>query len=173
MHKPDPSIVNAQLDEMRKVGYDTRDIDLGQIGKNVFGFFIFTLFCIVIGLGPTWYYGHLGYNDPGPSLKPQIAPGDTPLLQTDRTAHGDIVHLREREDRMLTTYGWVDEKKGVVRLPVEVAMEQALAQGFPERGSNVAEPEMTTPGSAPGGGTAPEGTGTETVPGSTESKGGQ
>lgn len=35
---------------------------------------------------------------------------------------------REREKEMLTEYGWVDRENGVVRLPIERAMELALKE---------------------------------------------
>jgi hypothetical protein len=34
--------------------------------------------------------------------------------------------LRAREETELTTYGWIDQKAGVVRLPIDRAMELTL-----------------------------------------------
>jgi hypothetical protein len=36
--------------------------------------------------------------------------------------------LREEDAKALTTYGWIDKNKGVVRIPVARAMELALAE---------------------------------------------
>ncbi len=41
--------------------------------------------------------------------------------------------LRSQEDQILSTYGWTDKKSGVVRIPVERAMELQLERGFPVR----------------------------------------
>lgn len=157
MHSPDPELANANLEEMRKVGYDTRDIDLGQITKSVMGFFIFTVFCIVAGLGPVWYYGHWGYKDTPARLKAPLAIKDAPLVQSNVTAKRDIRTLRQEELVHLTTYGWVDKEKGIVRIPVEVALQMALERGFPER-TGVAEsaiseptPDMSMPSQPPTG----------------------
>ena len=41
--------------------------------------------------------------------------------------------LREQDAAALTTYGWVDKKAGVVRIPIDRAMELQLERGFPTR----------------------------------------
>jgi hypothetical protein len=38
--------------------------------------------------------------------------------------------LRREEDAILTSYGWVDRQAGVVRIPIDVAMQQVLEEGF-------------------------------------------
>ena len=42
--------------------------------------------------------------------------------------------FREHEHRMLTTYGWVDQNAGTVRLPLEKAKELLMQRGLPVRG---------------------------------------
>ena len=45
----------------------------------------------------------------------------------------DLTALRDREDQMLRSYGWVDRNGGVVRIPIERAMELTLERGLPAR----------------------------------------
>ena len=45
----------------------------------------------------------------------------------------DLQQLHAQEDRTLSTYGWVDKKAGVVRIPVDRALELQLERGFPVR----------------------------------------
>ncbi|GIW40243.1 MAG: hypothetical protein KatS3mg076_0820 [Candidatus Binatia bacterium] len=40
----------------------------------------------------------------------------------------DLEELRRAEDELLGTYGWVDRERGIVRIPVERAMELVLAE---------------------------------------------
>jgi hypothetical protein len=54
-----------------------------------------------------------------------------PRLQTH--PRDDLRALREREDRILKSYGWVDKPAGVVRLPIEEAMRITLKRGLPFR----------------------------------------
>jgi hypothetical protein len=41
--------------------------------------------------------------------------------------------LRDREDELLTSYGWVDRNAGVVRIPIEEAMKIVVQRGLPAR----------------------------------------
>ena len=66
-----------------------------------------------------------------------------PLAETDRQPippptiedHPaiELKDLRAQEDQILQTYGWVDKKTGIVRIPVSRAMELQLERGFPSR----------------------------------------
>jgi hypothetical protein len=56
----------------------------------------------------------------GPQTPPE------PRLQTDPA--GDLRQLRERERSQLTEYGWVDRERGVVRVPIERAMDLLAKQ---------------------------------------------
>lgn len=42
----------------------------------------------------------------------------------------DMQDMRRAEDQQLTTYGWVDQQKGSVRIPIAVAKQIALQRGF-------------------------------------------
>ena len=48
---------------------------------------------------------------------------------TDKPAPGSALQeVRAHEEAMLTTYGWVDREKGVVRIPIERAVEKLLEE---------------------------------------------
>ena len=69
----------------------------------------------------------------------QVAPGVTrtgpefpePRLQVSPPL--DLRELRAKEQAELNSYGWVDKKSGVVRIPIEKAMEMVLQKGLPTR----------------------------------------
>jgi len=44
----------------------------------------------------------------------------------------DMQRFREQEQRKVSTYGWVDERRGIVRIPVERAMEMVAQRGLPQ-----------------------------------------
>ena len=46
------------------------------------------------------------------------------LLQADPVA--DMVAMRNEQNAVLDSYGWVDKEKGVVRIPIEKAIELTL-----------------------------------------------
>ena len=83
-----------------------------------------------------------------------------PRLQVN--GHEDLLDYLHQQDHVLSTYGWVDEKAGVVRIPIEEAMDTLLRNGLPVRG---AEPKdkATTARQKPATGQAkasPSGSGT-------------
>jgi hypothetical protein len=43
----------------------------------------------------------------------------------------DLAAMREAEQRALTTYGWVDQQKGIVRIPIAEAMKLTVERGLP------------------------------------------
>lgn len=43
------------------------------------------------------------------------------------------ITLQQEENKLLTSYGWVDQQKGVVRLPITRAMQLIAERGLPVR----------------------------------------
>ena len=56
-----------------------------------------------------------------------------PRLQTN--PRGDLKELRDQENDLLTKYRWVDRNAGVVRIPIDRAMQLTLDRGLPARNS--------------------------------------
>jgi hypothetical protein len=48
-----------------------------------------------------------------------------------------LAELRAQEDAELNTYGWIDRRSNIVRIPIQRAMELIAQRGLPARGSNV------------------------------------
>lgn len=49
-------------------------------------------------------------------------------VRTEQQRREMLVELRKKEAELTTKYGWVDQKAGVVRLPVERAMDLTVQQ---------------------------------------------
>ena len=54
-----------------------------------------------------------------------------PRLQTN--PRQDLADFRAKEDELLTSYSWVDRNAGVVRIPIDQAMQLTLQRGLPAR----------------------------------------
>lgn len=63
--------------------------------------------------------------------------GPQPRLLVNEPAN--LADLRKHEHELLTTYGWMDQNAGVVRLPIERAKELILERGLPVRGAAPAQ----------------------------------
>ena len=64
----------------------------------------------------------------------------------------DLKDLRDAETRQLESYGWVDKEHGVVRIPIERAMDLIAQRGLPANpgGSNPSGPKTSVPSQSPG-----------------------
>jgi hypothetical protein len=60
-----------------------------------------------------------------PQIPPEPRIEEHPAIQ--------LQDLRAHEDSILSTYGWSDKSAGIVRIPVDRAMELTLQRGFPTR----------------------------------------
>ena len=77
-----------------------------------------------------------------------VEPGDVakfpqPRLETNETI--DINKFRLQEEQTLNSYGWVDQDAGVVRIPIDRAMELLAQRGLPTRPpAGVAPPSVVS-----------------------------
>lgn len=60
-----------------------------------------------------------------------------PRLETDE--RNQLNQIRTREDDLLDSYGWVDEKAGTVRIPIERAMDLLVQRGLPVRAQGASD----------------------------------
>jgi hypothetical protein len=72
-----------------------------------------------------------------------------PALQVDDVA--DMNKLKAENEEILNSYGWVDQNNGVVRVPIQTAIDQVAQKGLPVRQQN-AQPAA---GFGTGNGTIP------------------
>jgi len=54
-----------------------------------------------------------------------------PQPRLEKSERLEINAFRLREERVLDSYGWVDQKAGVVRIPIERAMQLIAQRGLP------------------------------------------
>ena len=59
------------------------------------------------------------------------ARGGGPTLQANPAA--ELLEHRRREAELLETYGWVDPQAGIVRIPIDRAIELVAERGLPAR----------------------------------------
>ena len=70
--------------------------------------------------------------------------GPQPQLLVNEPAN--LADIRKHEHDMLTTYGWMDQNAGVVRLPIDRAKDLIIERGLPVRGTDAAKSVKTDPG---------------------------
>lgn len=60
-------------------------------------------------------------------------PMNQPTLQSN--GYADMKAFRTQQLEALNSYGWVDRSKGIVRLPIQKAIDKTLERGYPARGA--------------------------------------
>lgn len=128
--------------------YEQSHLSLGRL--LAFGAGVVAL--IVMGVVGSWVAFHffVEHEPLGPPASPfenvrQIPP--SPRLQVN--APGDLQHYHASQDRILDSYGWVDQPTGVVRIPIDRAMRLLLQKGFPQQGTAAGKGQLHTPGAQP------------------------
>lgn len=124
-------------------GYEHQDLG----ARGVFAFLISLAIGGVLVFLVVWgMYKFLDYRQRArqPQLNPlvnqvesdtRIVPEDEikkfpqPSLESDERT--EINKFRLTEEQKLNSYGWVDEKNGVVRIPIERAMQLVAQRGLP------------------------------------------
>lgn len=111
--------------------YADRDIHLGAIIKSglVIAVFVAATFWGAREM-IRWVEKTLpaGETAASPFAEQRVLPPE-PRLQVDEKR--TLEEQRAHDRKMIETYDWVDARSGIVRIPVERAMDLALERGFP------------------------------------------
>ena len=114
--------------------HEKRDINVRKVA--IFGGALLLSICLAGVLTTVVIFKKLAGSDanegvaPSPMLEAQPLPPE-PRLQANPPL--DLKKYRAAEEAELGSYGWVDKPNGVVRIPVERALELVLERGLPAR----------------------------------------
>ncbi len=125
-------------------GFERRDLQAPAIVYFLVGLTVAT---VLIAFGLKGLYSYLDAREKAqqPAVSPLATniPTDTrhipreypqsmfpnPKLEEDE--RGQLNGVRLSEEQTLSSYGWVDQKAGIVRIPIERAMELTVSRGLP------------------------------------------
>ncbi|HWL54539.1 MAG TPA: hypothetical protein VNQ90_19015 [Chthoniobacteraceae bacterium] len=122
--------------ETEGTGYEPRDVDPGGVGL-VGAMLVFGL--MLVSIGCAFFYqttAHRTERAEGPLTVPvPETRASFPPPELENHTGEVLAGFRAAEEKVLGSYGWVDSRRGIVRIPVERAMQLAVRRGFPVRGS--------------------------------------
>lgn len=131
-------------------GYETSD---ARPRALLYFFLILTAALVFTALGMKWLFGHFANAQNAGAFVSSPFGNVRPLPSGPRLQEApqqDIQLYRESQRKLLDSYGWVDRRNGVARIPIDRAMELLLKQGLPTRQSPSAlEPSRSTRASQP------------------------
>ncbi len=127
---------NTTHSENPKHRHETRD----AVPRNILYFAAGLAIAVVAGLLVSWgtlvfLQHHQTYPPPQSSISRGrvLPPAGMPQLQTHPDT--DLQVYLNQQRKILDSYGWVNRKDGVVRIPIQRAMDVLLQQGLPVRNS--------------------------------------
>jgi hypothetical protein len=146
-------------DENPRVSYERKDVNIFQI--TAFG--IALLFGCIVAIFAMWALFDFFYNredlknpphPPAMVMDRQKLPPEPRLQATPRI---ELRDLRDDEDAVLNSYGWLDQAKGTLRIPIDEAIDIVAQKGLPSRPSPAGQsnggyrtiPEVSSSGRTP------------------------
>jgi hypothetical protein len=118
----------------QRLGHEKRDISVPAVTWFAAGLIIAGIITYLSIAGLYKSFEHLHPSSTAPSrtaLRPPTIAAQ-PRLQTNPAV--DLEIFQTAEEAKLKSYGWVDKAGGVIRIPIERAMELIAQRGLPTRG---------------------------------------
>lgn len=157
-------------DEIRKTApghgdYERRDVGVAGIVYFLIGLAVAVAF-VYFAVDGIFHYLNKRYEAEQPPVSPLVTnvPSDTrrippqygndyekylkedfPAPQLEVNERTELNDERLREENTLSTYGWVDEKAGTVRIPIDRAMDLLAQRGLPVRSQSSAAESAAAP----------------------------
>jgi hypothetical protein len=126
-------------------GHERRDISVRVVAWFAAGLIVCAL---IIHFALAGLYKVFERQHPSPDAPSRIALhprnlAPQPQLQTEPVT--DLEKYRATEDAKLNSYGWIDKQAGIIRIPIERAMQLIAQRGLPTRGAGAKDSSGITP----------------------------
>ena len=151
---------SEELEHSIEEGHETRDLPVR--GILIFGILLLLMLGIIFVVVTSIQFSVIG--QPPPVRSPSEGLGNAPAPPTPPqpallvVPGVDYQKFLAKEQETLGTYGWVDQKAGIVRIPIDRAMGLILQKGLPTRAPSAGpfQDEGLTSPSYSSSGRAPE-----------------
>lgn len=118
--------------QSQEVGHETRDISVRVVGWFAVGLIAAAIitYAGVAGLFHVFKQDYPSPSAPSRITEPRVFAPEPRLQNNPRT---DLDQFRATEEAKLNSYGWIDKEEGVIRIPIERAMDLIAERGLPTR----------------------------------------
>jgi len=119
-------------------GHEETDINVWAVGKFAVALALVAAAALFLLVGLFRYF----FRAKGPPAgRSQVAASEPvkafPQPQLQQSEVLDLKAVRAAEDQVLNSYAWIDPEKGVVRIPIDRAMDLLVERGLPVRAGEV------------------------------------
>jgi hypothetical protein len=123
------SAAHPNNDPVEDIGHERRDINVSAVAIFILILELTMFSCCVLGM--VFHKGYLYWMKVSAvrvsSMSQYISDAPEPRLQVNPSA--DMQTYRDEQNALVTSYGWIDTQKGIVRLPIERAKELMAERG--------------------------------------------
>ena len=134
----------SNQDTLNESGFEREDLSASSALRFLVGLAVVGILIYLIVLGMYRFldsYERAHQPPVSPMATPEadtrkVTPDNTQTFPEPRLEENERTQLRqfvEDQDRKLATYEWVDRDKGIVRIPIDRAMELIVQRGLPVR----------------------------------------
>ena len=120
-------------------GHETTDVNVSAVGKFATGLVIVCVVSIALLFGLLKFFQSREETSVANTVDPVKL---FPEPQLQKTPILDLKAIHAEEDKLLNGYAWVDPKQGIVRIPVDRAIEVLAKRGQPSRSVTAATLEV-------------------------------
>jgi len=127
--------------------HERTDVDAWVIGKFAIALALVCVVSMALLLG-LFHYFISRDGPPPPKAYSDLAHANvklSPAPQLEITEPSDLARERAAEDQILNSYGWIDKQHGVVRIPIDRAIDMLAQKGLPSRSAPPAVDHATVP----------------------------
>src|SRR5271156_1293947 len=115
--------------------FDHGEVNFRALSKFAIGLVITAIFSAGLVLGIFQYMLHREGGVPASRIESpaQDARQLPPEPRLEETPVTDLQEMRAAEDKVLHNYAWLDQANGIVRIPIDHAMDLIAQRGLPAR----------------------------------------
>jgi hypothetical protein len=111
-------------------GHETQDVNVWAVGKFAIGLVAVCIISLSLLLGLMKFFQSREETSRATTIEPTKL---FPEPQLQKTPIQDLKSLRVEEDKLLNGYAWLDPQKGLVRMPIDQAIDVLAKRGLPVR----------------------------------------
>ena len=127
----------------RGPGYEQRDASIKSLLQ--FAFWMAIVLAVTL-FAMKWALDYFAKIEPlGAPASPLVSAAQRELPANPRLQahpHSDLENYCSAQEQEVNTYGWVDQQSGIVRIPIDRAMELTRERGLAARAASEAPPSM-------------------------------
>lgn len=123
---------NYNLDAI-KAGHENKDASVRPIVLILVGLAVSVFIVGLLVYGIFSYLADHPLNTARPNPLAESVQQVPSVPQLDTHPGAELKQVHSYEDSILSTYGWTDKQKGIVRIPIDQAMQLELQRGYPTR----------------------------------------